>query len=68
MLEKFVKRTVCEDSAGAVPREHVIWFKNWASLKSVHALEHFHVMLFKAPEDFLEKVTGGNKPMWKKSS
>jgi hypothetical protein len=68
MLEEFVKKTFCEDSAGAVPREHVIWFKNWASLKSVHALEHFHVMLFQAPEEFLAKVTGGDQPMSKKLS
>ena len=68
MLENFVNRTFCEDTAGAVPREHVIWFKNWASLKSVHALEHFYVMLFKAPKEFLAKVTGGDQPMSEKLS
>ena len=46
-----------------VGRENVIWFKNWASLKSVHALEHFHVMLYRAEEGFLRRVTGGDVPM-----
>jgi hypothetical protein len=63
MLECFVRRTFCDQTTGAVPREHVVWFKNWKSLKSIHALEHFHVMLFKAPKEFLVKVSGGDRPM-----
>lgn len=27
-------------------QENVIWFKNWSALKSIHAVEHFHVMVF----------------------
>ncbi|KAI8932366.1 hypothetical protein NX059_010556 [Plenodomus lindquistii] len=38
----------------------VAWFKNWKSLKSVHAVEHFHVMLVGAEEGFLEEITGGD--------
>jgi len=41
----------------------VIWFKNWAALKSVHALEHFHVMLFEPDAAFVERITGGDVPM-----
>lgn len=41
-IEDFVTRTFCGE--GGIPRDQVIWFKNWKSLKSVHALEHFHVM------------------------
>ena len=26
-------------------------------------LEHFHVMLYKASQDFLDKLTGGDRPM-----
>jgi hypothetical protein len=37
-----------------------IWFKNWASLKSIHAVEHFHVMLFNADARFVEDVTNGD--------
>lgn len=68
MLEDFMKRSFCDDAAGAVLRERVVWLKNWASLKSVHVLEHFDVMLFQAPEQFLAKVTGGDRRMSKKLS
>lgn len=55
-LEAFVKKTfgsVCGE-------ENVIWFRNWGALKSVHAVEHFHVMLFDPPEGFVRQVTGGD--------
>ncbi|KAK3075128.1 hypothetical protein LTR53_001812 [Teratosphaeriaceae sp. CCFEE 6253] len=41
-------------------RENVVWFKNWSSLKSIHAVEHFHVMLFDPEEGFVKGVTGGD--------
>jgi hypothetical protein len=37
-----------------------IWFKNWASLKSIHAVEHFHVMLFDTDAKFVKDVTDGD--------
>jgi len=43
--------------------EDVVWFKNWKSLKSVHAVEHFHVMLYRPDEEFLRRITGGDVPM-----
>ncbi|EPE28023.1 hypothetical protein GLAREA_04814 [Glarea lozoyensis ATCC 20868] len=43
--------------------ENVIWFKNWAKLKSVSALEHFHVMLFDPDPAFVEKITNGDVPL-----
>ena len=42
---------------------HVVWFKNWRSLKSVHAVEHFHVMLFEPDLRFVEDITGGDVPL-----
>ncbi len=63
-IEEFVDATFCGE--GGLRKEQVIWFKNWRSLKSVHALEHFHVMVYKAPKEFLEKMTGGDKPMSEK--
>jgi hypothetical protein len=41
----------------------VIWFKNWRSLKSIHAVEHFHVMLYDPPIEFVEKITNGDVPL-----
>ncbi|KAI9370443.1 hypothetical protein BJX61DRAFT_535636 [Aspergillus egyptiacus] len=42
--------------------DQVVWFKNWRSLKSVHAVEHFHVMLRKPDPAFLHQITGGDVP------
>lgn len=41
----------------------VIWFKNWKALKSVHSVEHFHVMLFDPPVGFVKEVTHGDVPI-----
>jgi hypothetical protein len=41
----------------------VIWFRNWQSLKSVHAVEHFHVMLHHPDEAFLKEITQGDVPL-----
>ncbi|EMC99832.1 hypothetical protein BAUCODRAFT_63054 [Baudoinia panamericana UAMH 10762] len=41
-------------------REDVIWFRNWAALKSIHAVEHFHVMLYDPDPEFVRGVTGGD--------
>lgn len=40
--------------------ENVVWFLNWASLKSIHAVEHFHVLLFEPDEEFVGRVTRGD--------
>ena len=39
------------------------WFKNWKSLKSVHAVEHFHVMLFDPDPGFVKEITNDDVPM-----
>jgi hypothetical protein len=44
----------------------VIWFKNWKSLKSIHAVEHFHVMLYDPDPAFVDEVTNGDSPLGKK--
>lgn len=45
---------------------NVIWFKNWGSLKSIHAVEHFHVMLYDPNMDFVRTVTNGDVPLFRK--
>lgn len=54
--DDFVTRTF------SVPcgRDRVIWFKNWASLKSIHAVEHLHVLLFDPPPQFVDDITHGD--------
>ncbi|KAL6161155.1 hypothetical protein ACJQWK_08338 [Exserohilum turcicum] len=46
--------------------KEVIWFKNWKSLKSVHAVEHFHVMLYRPDPAFLKHITNNDVPMTEK--
>lgn len=48
------------DAEGEEEEENVVWFLNWASLKSIHAVEHFHVLLFEPDEEFVERVTRGD--------
>jgi hypothetical protein len=49
--------------ASKVGSENCIWFKNWASLKSIQAVEHFHVMLFDPDIEFVQKVTLNDVPL-----
>ena len=60
-IEDFVSRAFCGE--GGMSREQVIWFKNGQTLKSVHALEHIHVLLYQAPIGMVERLTEGDKPM-----
>ncbi|EAW11381.1 GIG1 family protein [Aspergillus clavatus NRRL 1] len=58
-IDDFVKKNFCS----RVPAEQVIWFKNWRSLKSVHAVEHFHVMLYRPDIEFVKEITQGDEPL-----
>lgn len=40
----------------------MLWFKNWSALKSVHAIEHFHVMLYNPDVAFVSRITQGDVP------
>ncbi|KAG9239850.1 hypothetical protein BJ878DRAFT_530469 [Calycina marina] len=53
-IQTYVDKTFAE-----FPSENVIWFKNPAILKSVHALEHFHVMIFDPDLKKIDRITGG---------
>lgn len=55
-IDAFVRRKFVEPCG----EENVIWFRNWGALKSVHAVEHFHVLVFDPPRGFVEGVTGGD--------
>ncbi|KAL4735528.1 hypothetical protein BDV11DRAFT_173747 [Aspergillus similis] len=57
-IDDFVKRTFCS----RMPPDQVVWFKNWRSLKSVHAVEHFHVILHNPDPTFVEEITGADVP------
>lgn len=57
LITDFVQRQFI-DPLGPGGQEKVLWFKNWVSLQSVRALEHFHVMVQDVDDDMLEKWTG----------
>lgn len=63
-IDEYVDKTFCS----RVQPENVIWFRNWASLKSISAVEHFHVMLNHPPKAFLDEITQGDMPMMEKLS
>ncbi|KXG45436.1 Protein of unknown function DUF3605 [Penicillium griseofulvum] len=58
-IESYVQKTFCV----RVPREQVVWFKNWKSLKSVPGIEHFHVMLHRPDMEFVREITRGDIPL-----
>ena len=63
LVTDFVDRTFTS-KCGA---ENVIWFKNWASLKSIHAVEHFHVMLWDPDMQFIRDITNDDVPLFLKA-
>ncbi|KAI9784209.1 MAG: hypothetical protein M1816_001031 [Peltula sp. TS41687] len=67
LIDGFVKRTFCErvrpDHVSSVWYKKVAWFKNWGSLKSVKAVEHFHVLLYQPDMDFVREITNGDVPL-----
>ena len=61
LIEDYVNKKFKQRTPAA--EENVVWFKNFARLKSIHALEHFHVMLYDPDPGFMREVTGGDVPM-----
>lgn len=60
MSATFVQRLAKKDELTHpdAPEDRVLWFKNWAALQSVSALEHFHVMVKDAKEETLKEWIG----------
>ncbi|KAF3764948.1 hypothetical protein M406DRAFT_331264 [Cryphonectria parasitica EP155] len=57
-IGRFIDRTFLP----VVTRDKLIWFKNPPSLKSVHSVEHIHVMLFDPDLELINRLTNGDKP------
>jgi hypothetical protein len=58
-----INHFVDETFANVCGKQNVIWFKNWSALKSIHAIEHFHVMLFGPGMDFVKSITKDDVPL-----
>lgn len=81
-IDDYVERTFCQavpkenvrpitkmgfDGENSNRRGKVIWFKNWKALKSIHSVEHFHVMLYDPDLDFVKEVTNNDVPLSRKT-
>ncbi|KAJ1331430.1 DUF3605 domain-containing protein [Microdochium nivale] len=64
-IDDYVRETFGR-GRGGLPRDRYIWFKNWRSLKSIQAVEHFHVMLFDPDLELVRDVTNGDVPLCNK--
>ncbi|KAL8983887.1 MAG: hypothetical protein Q9205_002004 [Flavoplaca limonia] len=76
-IDEYVDKTFCQavpkenvsrpkvgsSSRSISDQPKVIWFKNWKALKSIHSVEHFHVMLFDPDPAFIEQATNGDIPL-----
>ncbi|TKA62826.1 hypothetical protein B0A49_12382 [Cryomyces minteri] len=58
-IDDFVRETFCK----RVKAEDVIWFKSWRSLRSIHTVEHFHVMMYDPDPGFVQEITNGDAPL-----
>ena len=56
----------CDYMFAVLMASQVLWFKNWSALKSIHAVEHFHVLLYDAGPGFIKNLTGGDIPLARK--
>ncbi|KAI5838232.1 hypothetical protein DFP73DRAFT_503375 [Morchella snyderi] len=54
IIDSYVNRTFKQ----RLGKENVLWFKNWASIQSVRSVEHIHVLVRGASEEFLKSVIG----------
>ncbi|KAI2618486.1 hypothetical protein GGR54DRAFT_157709 [Hypoxylon sp. NC1633] len=61
-IDEYVQKTF----GSRIPNDRYIWFKNWRSLKSIHAVEHFHVMLYDPDPEFIDQITNGDVPLCRK--
>ncbi|PSR81689.1 hypothetical protein BD289DRAFT_372335 [Coniella lustricola] len=57
-IERFVQKTF----SSLVAEDKLIWFKNPPSLKSIHTVEHIHVMLFDPDPEAIDRLTDGDRP------
>jgi hypothetical protein len=58
-IQDYVKRVFCVH----LEPENVLWFRNSNSLKSVHALEHIHVLLNNPDPKFVRDITDNDIPL-----
>lgn len=55
LVEEFVQKEFIEPTNALVGgKDNVLWFKNWVSLQSVPGIDHVHVLIRNAPQEFVD--------------
>lgn len=57
LIERYVNKTFVEWLG--IPREDLVWFRNWEALQSVKEISHIHVVIKGISEAKLTQVLGG---------
>lgn len=60
-MRAYIERYVCNTFVEwlKIPREQLVWFRNWEALQSVKEISHIHVVVKGMTEEQLNKVLGG---------
>lgn len=56
LIERYVVKTFVEYLG--IPREDIVWFRNWDALQSVKEISHVHVIIKGMTQEQLDKVLG----------
>lgn len=57
LIERYVAKTFVEWLG--IPREKLVWFRNWEALQSVKEISHLHVIVKGMTKEQLDQVLGG---------
>ncbi|CCG22519.1 hypothetical protein CORT_0B08140 [Candida orthopsilosis Co 90-125] len=55
IIERYLQKTFIDKG---IPKENLVWFRNWSSLQSIRSVSHIHVLLRSADEHFIRKIIG----------
>lgn len=57
LIERYVRKTFVE--ALGIPRDRLVWFRNWDAIQSVREISHIHVVVKGMTQEQLSAVLGG---------
>ncbi|KAM9906279.1 hypothetical protein OXX69_006863 [Metschnikowia pulcherrima] len=56
VIDKYVYKTFVEKAG--IPRDNLVWFRNWEALQSVREISHIHVLIKDASNEQIEALIG----------
>lgn len=63
-IEAFVMRCFVNNKAVAIPRQNIVWFRNWALLQSIPRLAHVHLLFHNVSPGVLSALIN-QQEVWK---